>query len=664
MKLKISKKDKSLLLLIVAGLVVFWGIYSALANIFFTATFSSSDISKLINKDNKWFNVSRPLEIADLKDRIILIDFWTYACVNCIQALPEIKKLEEQYGSKLTVIGVHSGKFSNEKDSSEIKKAILKYDITHPVINDADFKIWNSFKANSWPTFILINPNGRIVKTYLGEYGATKIKKDVKKLISKFKYQLNRDPLPLMPEKYNIIGNVLNFPTKLAYAANFSYKLRQLPVIFIANSSDHNIVVSSLTGDIITKIGSGKKDLEDGSFDVASFNSPQGLLYDSGKLYVADTGNHALRVIDFTEAKVTTLLGSGQRGQIIQDQIVEGKTLDLASPTDIEFFTDKKNIVIANSGTHQILSYNLDRKTVSVLAGSGVEGIDDGKYPDNSLAQTSDMSVSGGKLYFVDSESSSLRVLDKSGNVKTLIGKGLFDFGRKNGNKSEAQMQHPLGLLVDDTGAYISDSFNHAIRKYNFSSAQISDLAGGKTKGEKLGAKSSTEFDEPAGIISVFDYFYIADSNNNRIVKLNRKNLNSELFDVMPPLQLQKESFLQYLPNLQKVEKAEVKSDAEIILKIDLAEGWKINEEGPSFINLLQPTKEGQANLIATFDWHSVKNKVMKLPKISVGDYVLQGTIYYCEDKKNSLCYIKSYEQNIAASNGEKSTEIQLKLGQ
>jgi thiol-disulfide isomerase/thioredoxin len=662
MKLKLSKKDKSLLLLIVAGFVVLWGIYSALSNIFFTATFRSSDISKLINKDDQWLNVSRPLEIADLKDRIILVDFWTYACVNCIQALPEIKKLEEQFGSKLVVIGVHSGKFSNEKDSSEIKKAILKHDITHPVINDADFRIWNSFKANSWPTFILINPNGRIVKTYFGEYGATKIKKDVKKLISKFKYQLNRDPLPLMPEKYNIIGNVLNFPTKLAYAANFSYKLRQLPVIFIANTSQHNIVVSSLTGDIITKIGSGKEGLEDGSFDAASFNSPQGLLYDSGKLYVADTGNHALRVIDFKEAKVTTLLGSGQRGQIVEDKIVEGKNLDLASPTDIEFFPDKKNIAIANSGTHQILSYSLDKKIVSTLAGNGAEGIDDGKYPDNSLAQTADMSVSGGKLYFVDSESSSLRALDKSGNVKTLIGKGLFDFGHKNGNKSEAQMQHPLGLLVDDTGAYISDSFNHAIRKYNFSSAQISDLVGGKTKGEKLGAKSSAEFDEPAGIISVFDSFYIADSNNNRIVKLSRKNLNSELFDIMPPLQLQKESFLQYLPNLQKIEKAEVKSDVEIILKIDLAEGWKINEEGPSFVNLLQPTKEDQANLIATFDWHSVKNKMMKLPKISAGDYVLQGTIYYCENKKNSLCYIKSYEQNITASNAEKSDQIVVKL--
>lgn len=664
-KLNLSKKDKSLLLLIATALVVLWGLYSAISHVFFSATFHSSDISKIITKEKKqWFNTSRPLEISDLKDRIILLDFWTYACVNCIQALPEIKKLEQTFGNKITVIGVHSGKFDNEKDGLSIKKAILKYGINHPVVNDSDFAIWNNFQAQAWPTFILINPNGRIVSTYLGEQGAAEIMPDVKKLVSKFRYQLNRDPLPIMLEKYNVIGNVLNFPSKLSYTSSFSYKSQKLPVLFIANSTQNNIIISSLAGDIITKIGSGNKGFKDGDFFSASFNAPQSLLYNSGKLYVADTGNNALRLIDFKKGKVTTLFGSGKRGDIFEGASEAAGSIDLASPTDIEFFPNNKKIVIANSGTHQILSYDIDKKTVSVLAGNGIEGIDDGKYPNNSLAQTADMSAFGGKLYFVDSETSSLRVIDKSGEVKTLIGKGLFDFGHKNGSKSEALMQHPLGLTVDDTGAYISDSFNHSIRKYNFSTKKLYDFLGGKTKGDKLGAKNDIEFDQPEGIVSILDNFYIVDSNNNRIVVVNRKNLKSKLLDVMPPLQLQKESFLQYLPNLQKVDKIKIKSESEITLKINIEKGWKINKMGPSFINLLDPVKSNQANLISTFDWHSVMEKVIKLPKLEEGDYVLQGTIYYCEDKKNALCYIKSYEQKIVADDDVDNVEIELKLGE
>jgi thiol-disulfide isomerase/thioredoxin len=665
--MKLSQKDKSLLLFIVAVLIILWGAFTFVSHFFFSATYRSSDIAKLVNsKDKKWFNVSRPLEISDLKERIILLDFWTYDCVNCISAFTEIKKLENQFGSKLTVIGVHSGKFENQKDPAEIKKAILKFDIEHPIINDSDLKIWNQFKVKSWPTFILINPNGNIVKTYIGENELPKVKRDLKKLISKYKFEVNREPMPTLLEKHDMIGNVLNFPTKLEYAADFLYKTRHLPVIFIANTGQHNIIISSLSGEIIAKVGSGKEGFQDGTFDVANFSFPQGLLYDSGKLYVADRGNHAIREINFKEGKVSTLIGSSQRGEVIESggEFLEAKNVNLSSPVDIEFFPNHENIVIANSGTNQILSYNLKKKTVSILAGNGSEGMDDGKYPENSLAQTADMSASNRKLYFVDSQSSSLRVLDESGNVKTLIGKDLAKFGHENGEKSRALMQHPLGLMVDDTGAYISDSFNHVIRKYDFSSSQIRDFIGGRKHGNGVGTSANTQFNEPEGIIAVLDRFYVSDSNNNRILAIGRGSLNSELLDVMPPLRLPKEGFLQYLPNLQKAEEIDVKSDAEVVIKIDLKKGWKINESGPSFINLLELVDDDKANMVASFDWRTVSTKEIKLPKLKDGKYyMLQGTIYFCEDKKNSLCYIKSYEQRIEADSGEEKSQIEIKLG-
>ena len=665
--MKLNQKDKSLLLFIISVIVVLWGAFTFFSSIFFTATFRASDASKIINAENKeWFNISRPLEVSDLKDRIILLDFWTYACISCVQTLPEIKEMEKQFGSKLLVIGVHSGKFDNEKESAAIKKAIMKHDISFPVVNDAGMKVWNNFKAEVWPTFVLINPHGNIVKTYIGENEVVKIKGDIKKLIGKYKFEINRDPLPILLEKYNMIGNVLSFPSKMEYVADFSYKSRQLPVIFIANSGQNTIVVSSLSGDIIAKIGSGREGIEDGSFDAASFHSPQGLLYSAGKLYVADSGNNALREIDFKTEKVKTLIGSGMKGEIIENggEYIETKDLELATPTDIDFFPqgNKESIAIANSGTHQILLYNTKKQRISVLAGNGSEGIDDGKYPENSLSQTADMSVFGRKLYFVDSGSSSLRVVDESGEVKTLIGKDLEKFGFENGAKDRALMQHPLGLLVDDTGAYISDSFNHSIRKYDFASAQIRTLAGNGKRGKNIG--NNAQFDEPEGIIAVLDRFYIADSNNNRILIVSRSNFNSEILDVMPPLKLPKEGFMQYLPNLQKSDDIMVKADTEIKLKIDLKSSWKINEEGPSFINLLELVKNHQANLVENFDWHAVSAKELKLPKLASGkDYILQGTIYFCEDKKNSLCYIKSYQQKVNAYPDEKLAEIVVKLG-
>lgn len=660
--MKLSHKDKSFLLLVAAALVVIWALFSIFSTLFFTATYRVSDASKIISdKDQQWLNVSRPLKISDLEDRIILLDFWSYACISCLDALPELVDMQKEFGSKLVIIGVHSAKFENEKENSTVRKAVLKHDISYPVVNDSDLKIWKSFKVKLWPTYVLINPHGSVVKTFRGETDLGKVKGEVKKLISKYKYEIERDPLPILLEKYSVIGNVLDFPTKLEYAASLNYKGRTLPAIFIANTGQNNIVASTLSGDMIVKIGSGKVGFSDGSFDVAAFSAPRGLLFDNNKLYVADTGNHALRVIDFKEMKVSTLIGSGAKGEVMEKDFNEARKTNLASPNDLEFFPDKNTIVISNAGTNQILSYNLKRQTVSVLAGNGVEGDQDGKYPESSLAQTSDMSAFGHKLYFVDALSSSLRVIDESGNVKTLIG-NKSKFGHENGDRSRALMQHPMGLNVDDTGAYISDSFNHTIRKYDFGSAQIRDLVGAK-RGDEIGAK--TRFDEPDGIITVLDRFYIADTNNNRILIVSRGSLNSELLDVMPPLKLPKEGFLEYLPNLEKIEEAQVKAGAEILIKIDLKAGWKINESGPSFINLLEVVKDTQANLVSSFDWHSVKTKEMKLPKLEEDkDYLLQGTIYYCEDKRNALCYIKSYEQKITADDDEKSGEIVIKLGE
>ncbi|MBU6338574.1 MAG: redoxin domain-containing protein [Rickettsiales bacterium] len=654
--MNLSKKDQSFILLIVAVVVIFYSLYSLFSYLFFSATFNKSAVSNLFqnsSKSQEWFNTSRPLEISDLKDRVILLNFWNYDCVDCDYISLKIKKLEQIHGNRLTVIGVHSNKSEDGDSKSQIIKSIVKNNIIYPVVNDDDLKISNSFDVKKAPALILMDIHGKIRKTYDSEKEIAKLENDVKKLITKFKYRISYESLPLFFEKNSVAGNVLNFPSKILYVKYFKYKTREEPALIVANSGDNNIIVSNLSGEVIVKIGSEAGGFTDGSFEESAFNSPRGILYDNGKLYVSDTGNNALRQVDFGTEKVTTLLGIlGNKGEKLGKDSVDAEDFDLSTPGDIEFFPNHETIAIANLGTNQILSYNIRKQKISVLVGNGSEGKDDGKYPNNSTSLISDISSHEGKLYFTDAKAASLRVVDESLVVKTLVN------GQEVGN-----LTLPTGLTVDGTGAYISDASNNVVKKYDFNSGKLTNFIGSKKKGDNIGSASTTELDEPNGIIATLNDFYIADSGNNRILSVVRGNMKVDLLDVLPPLKFSKEGFLEYLPNMQKAEGVKVAADKEIKVEIEIEEGWKINEKGPSFINLLEIKGEKQANLLASFDWNAVKAGNIKLSKLPSGkNYALQGVIYYCEDKQNALCYVKSYEQNVAVESDEKNDKITVKL--
>lgn len=640
-----SSKDKSFLLFIGAALVVLWIAISAFSFVFDKVSFRFSSLHKIAQSQEKWFNVNEKIGIEDLKGRVILLHFWDRACISCIEALPTIKKLEERFGNKLTVIGIYAAKFEGGKSDDEIRSAVIKYDINHAVIKDSALKLSTEFAVKGSPTFVIIKPNGRKYEKYEGISALEKMENDVKKLVKKHRFDVNRKPLPILPEKFSKIANVLSFPSKLEYSGNLVLNSRNISAIFIANSGQNNIVTSSLLGTILLKIGSGREGFVDGDFFTAEFRNPQSVLFDDQKLYIADTGNHAIRVADFRTNKVSTLIGSGRKGGVVKAEIA-AKNFNLASPTDLEFFADKKQIIISNAGTNQILSYDISNQKIKALAGNGESKNKDGIFPNNSLTQTADMVVVKDKIYFVDALSSTLRSLDKSGNVKTLVENGL---------------QNPVGLTGEGDAIYIADSFNNRIAKYSISAQKLSNFAGSKA-GDLVGKK--TEFNSPEAILKINNYFYISDANNNRIVLMNAKNLSSEILDVIPPLKLPREGFLEYLPNLQKSADVNVKSGEIITLRIEMNEGWRINEEAPSFINLLKMQNSEKADLIASFDWHFVRQREIKLPKLESGeDYILQGSIYYCEDKKNSLCYVKSYEQKIIAVSDVKDVEVVVKLG-
>ena len=471
-----------------------------------------SNLYSLITKQQGWLNTSRPLVAEDLKGRIILLDFWTYACINCMHVIPDLQYLEDTFGADLTVIGVHSAKFKNEGDTANIRKAILRYGLHHPVVNDFDFTTWNAFGIRAWPTFVLINPKGIIEQTYSGEGNRAALEHDIEALRVKYAGKINAAPLPIALEKNKQASTMLSFPTKLVYADDVSGK----PALFIADSGHNRIVITRLDGKIVDTIGSGKNGDSDGAFEAASFNTPQGLAYRDHKLYIADTNNHLLRVADLSARTVVTIAGNGKQGQERAVSHRPALEVSLSSPWDVAFYPDDTHLAVAMAGLHQIWSYDLGAKTVSVIAGNGNESIEDGHLPDNALAQTSGLSMANGKLYFVDAETSSLRVFE-NGNVTTLIGRGLFDFGYKEGAKGTALMQHPLGVFAAEKEVYVADSFNHSIRRFDIATGNLTNFSGDGKRGNSDGVLAKAEFNEPAGLVQLGDKMYVADTNNNAI---------------------------------------------------------------------------------------------------------------------------------------------------
>src|SRR5262245_16087100 len=280
-----------------------------------------------------WLNTAGPVRLKDLKGKIVLLDFWTFCCINCIHVLPDLAKLEKKYPNELVVVGVHSAKFDNEKNTDAIRKAILRYEIAHPVVNDANMAIWRAFGARSWPSLVLIDPEGEIVWRESGEGLYKELDEEISGLIKvhKAKKTLNTKPLKFELARATETGkSPLFFPGKvLADAASNR--------LFIADSTHHRIVITDLDGKKIAVAGTGAPGLKDGSFAKARFDDPQGMALKGDILYVADRKNHCIRALDLKEQTVTTVAGTGKQGEGEDRRGGGGKALETAlnSPWDL-----------------------------------------------------------------------------------------------------------------------------------------------------------------------------------------------------------------------------------------------------------------------------------------------------------------------------------------
>ncbi|MDH7597631.1 MAG: thioredoxin-like domain-containing protein [Methanothrix sp.] len=452
-------------------------------------------------EDLVWLNTDHSYRLRDLRGRFVLLDFWTYCCINCMHVIPELKMLEERY-PELVVIGVHSAKFENEMRVENIEKAVMRYGIEHPVLVDSGQTMWRTYGIRAWPSFVLIAPDGEILGRTSGEGIFSILMPIMEQLIPEYEKRgsLHRGVAVPRKAQKNASGP-LSFPGKVASDGDD---------LFIADSNNNRILIVSSDGSLVDVIGCGEEGYSDGEFGEARLFRPQGIAVVGDVAYIADTGNHMIRAADLRRRTLMTVAGTGRSGY--PGSGGRGDEVSLSSPWDLVFVGD--HLYIAMAGFHQIWRMDLDGM-VEPFAGSGAEGIVDGPLEMSRLAQPSGLTTDGKRIYFVDSESSSLRVIDE--DVRTLIGRDLFYFGDIDGDFERARLQHPLGLFYRNGSIYVADTYNHRIKKADLSERSIHTIAGVGSPGFADGAADMAAFYEPSGVTFLGDSCFVADTNNHAV---------------------------------------------------------------------------------------------------------------------------------------------------
>ncbi|MBV9101178.1 MAG: redoxin domain-containing protein [Candidatus Dormibacteraeota bacterium] len=411
-----------------------------------------------------WINTAEPLTLQQLRGRAVVLDFWTFCCINCLRVVEELRELEHRFGAALVVIGVHSPKFPHESDHAAVERAVRRHRIEHPVLDDPEMQTWQRYGVRAWPTLVLIDPEGYVAAVAPGEGNGPALGDLIERLLA------GRDA-PTAPAFLAATGPpdaALAYPGKVASDGSRR--------VAVADTGHDRVLVCDLDGAV--------------QREFAGFHQPHGVRFDAGRLLVCDTVAGDLVEVD---------LDSGERRVL---------ATGMRSPWDVVVCPDG-SLLVAEAGLHRLLSVPARGGEFTVVAGTRAEGLRDGPALQAHLAQPSGLTViPDGAIAFADSEVSALRML-RDGAVETLVGQGLFDWGAVDGDRETGRLQHPLGVAaVASGGIAVADTFNSALRIWRDGSLRTVAL--------------DDPLDEPGGIDILPDgRALVADTNHHRVVAVD-----------------------------------------------------------------------------------------------------------------------------------------------
>ncbi|MEZ6066221.1 MAG: hypothetical protein R3B90_11055 [Planctomycetaceae bacterium] len=413
-------------------------------------------------------------------------------------------------------------------------------------------------------------------------------------------------------------------------------------------------MIASLEGQLLDVIGDGGVGAEDGSYEQARFDHPQGMALVGDKLYVADTENHLLRVVDLTARRVTTLAGTGEqaRGRLPGGTLRETA---LNSPWDLTVL--KGTLYIAMAGPHQLWSHRLGSDRIEVFAGSGREDILDGDLQSAALAQPSGITHDGEALYFVDSEGSAVRQLTfaEGGKVGTLVGPhelprgaSLFEFGDVDGIADRVRLQHPLGIIRQGDQLFVADTYNHKLKLVSIPLRKSESWIGTGESGLGL---EPLQFSEPAGLAIVGNELLVADTNNHRIVAIDIPSKRAREFVVQglqpPQPKYEARDLAAGVAAIEQPEHTALSTQPlQISLQFDLPLGYKLN---PLCTVVWKLDAVDGAGVVAA---ESIGKQMevpadgqvamLKLPLsgAGAGTYELTAQYQYCRDGDGGVCKV------------------------
>ncbi|WP_435738126.1 NHL domain-containing thioredoxin family protein [Cellulosimicrobium sp. PMB13] len=481
-----------------------------------------------------WLNTGgKDVALADLRGKVVILDFWTFCCINCLHVLDELRELEEAHRDELVIIGVHSPKFEHEADPEALAAAVERYEVHHPVLDDPELVTWSAYTARAWPTLVVIDPEGYVVAQMAGEGHASAIAALVDELVAEHDSRgtLHRGSGPYVPPAPT--SGTLRFPAKAITLPGGN--------LLVADAGHHSLVELAPDAEtLVRRIGTGERGLVDDAPDVARFSEPNGLCLVPEELrssleydvLVADTVNHALRGVRLSDGVVTTVAGTGEqfmvggvenvvlaRGDVAApdshlspdrrlgpfDAGVTYEPLDvkLSSPWDVAWSGELGGFVVAMAGNHTLWAFDGLGK-IGLLAGTMNEGLEDGPGEIAWFAQPSGLAVAAdGAVWVADAETSALRRVDglRGGaavvpdgvTVRTAVGQGLFDFGHRDGPTDQALFQHPLGVAVlPDGSVVVADTYDGAIRRVVLDDSGPGADVGDDAAGTRLAGEVTT----------------------------------------------------------------------------------------------------------------------------------------------------------------------------
>lgn len=609
-------------------------------------TFEGGDAAPEFPAGYDWFNVSRPLSMSgDLRGKIVLLDFWTQGCINCIHIIPDLHRLEAEYPDEVVVVAVHWAKFPSERTSEAVREASIRYGRQHPIVNDSANLLARAYGVQAWPTVVAIDPLGRVLGPIAGEGVYQRLQPAIEIMATEYGQNGLIDPTPLgeLLEIEPALPTVLSFPGKV---------LADEPGgrLFIADTGRHRILVATLDGELIEVIGTGVEGLADGGFGEATFRRPQGMALspDGDTLYIADRENHVIRAADLDDREVTTIAGTG--APVTRFAPGPAAETKIASPWDLHITDDL--LYIAGAGRHQLWLMNLTSGAIDVFAGTGAEGLDDGHRLVATLSQPSGLAAGYGVLYFTDPEASAVRQVSfaPDGQLDTLVGKHLFVWGDEVGSFDDTLLQHAIGIefVPGAQGAgllYIADTYNHRIKVLDLDAKTSSVLVGNGTPGLQDGAGTDALLAEPSGLSATTDTLYVADTNNHRIRTLDLSTgelttlalSNLEIATVTMAGVIDDDVVL--LP--QQVAPGNV----EIVLDLKVPEGYKFNTDG-----LFEFEWSADGELLSPQDTARYEARGPEMPVRLAGTVGADGgtavltataVVFYCPAVDETFCLIR-----------------------